>query len=74
MKQFQIGKKLSITLSAKIRRFVEFVFVKVSYDRFLNYNFEIIFFNIKLRITYENTEQLEALERMHKTLSEMGDE
>jgi hypothetical protein len=74
MKHFQIGKKLSITLSAKFRRFVEFVFIQVSYDRFLNYNFEIIFLNIKLRITYENTKQLEALERMHKTLSEMGDE
>lgn len=70
-KTFKI-KKLSITLSLRFRRFVEFVFIKITYDRFMDYNLVFVFCNIALRISYENTKQREALERIHKAFAEMG--
>lgn len=76
IKTFNITKKLSVTLSTNLTRFNfgNFTLIKINTDNFLNYNFNIVICNCMLRISYENTKQQEALAKLHKTMSELGDE
>lgn len=73
IKTFNITKKLSIRLSIRGFRF-SFTFLAIYFDRFLDYNLVFQFLNMELMFRYKNTKQQEALAKLNKTMSELGDD